>query len=67
MPSKRPETRLRTGLQSFWKLRERGCNYVDKSHFALRLVDDGDCYVLSRPGRFGKSLFVSMLRVLTMD
>ena len=64
MPAARTKRRLPTGTQSFRKLRERGCYYVDKTPYALRLVDAGDCYFLSRPRRFGKSLFVSTLKAL---
>ncbi len=64
MPVARTKSRLPTGTQSFQKLRERGCYYVDKTPYALRLVDDGDGYFLSRPRRFGKSLFVTMLQAL---
>ena len=64
MPVARTKRRLPTGTQSFRKLRERGCYYVDKTPYALRLVAAGDCYFLSRPRRFGKSLFVSTLKAL---
>ena len=64
MPVARTKRRLPTGTQSFRKLRERGCYYVDKTPYALRLANEGDCYFLSRPRRFGKSLFVTMLQAL---
>ncbi len=64
MPVARNKRRLPTGTQSFRKLRERGCYYVDKTPYALRLANQGDCYFLSRPRRFGKSLFVSTLKAL---
>ncbi len=64
MPAARTKSRLPTGTQSFRKLRERSCYYVDKTPYALRLVDEGDCYFLSRPRRFGKSLFVTTLQAL---
>ena len=56
--------RLPTGIQSFRKLRERDCYYVDKTGYALRLFQEGTHYFLSRPRRFGKSLFVDTLRHL---
>ena len=56
--------RLPIGVQTFRKIHESGCYYVDKTPYAERLVDAGDCYFLSRPRRFGKSLFVSMLKEL---
>ena len=64
MPVAHTRRRLPTGTQSFRKLRERGCYYVDKTPYALRLANEGDCYFLSRPRRFGKSLFVTMLQAL---
>ena len=36
--------------------------YVDKTAFVYRLVSEGKPYFLSRPRRFGKSLFLSTLR-----
>ena len=56
--------RLPTGIQSFRNLRERDCYYVDKTGYALRLFQEGTHYFLSRPRRFGKSLFVDTLRHL---
>ncbi len=48
------------GVQSFEKLRQGGCVYVDKTQYVYDLVQ-GSCYFLSRPRRFGKSLLVSTL------
>lgn len=50
------------GEQSFEALREEGFLYVDKTQFISRLVNHGKYYFLGRPRRFGKSLFLSMLR-----
>ncbi|MDD9962917.1 MAG: AAA family ATPase [Gammaproteobacteria bacterium] len=55
---------LPIGIQSFSRLRERGCYYVDKTPHIRRLLDLGDHYFLSRPRRFGKSLLVDTLREL---
>ena len=55
---------LPIGIQSFRKLRERDCYYVDKTAYALRLVEEGTHYFLSRPRRFGKSLFLDTLKEL---
>ena len=41
--------RLPIGLQTFRKLREQDCYYVDKTHFIQRLLDEGTHYFLSRP------------------
>ncbi len=56
--------RLPTGVQTFREVRTENLYYVDKTHFALRLIQEGKCYFLSRPRRFGKSLFVSTLKEL---
>ena len=55
---------LPIGIQSFRKLRERNCYYVDKTSYALRLIEEGSHYFLSRPRRFGKSLFLDTLKEL---
>jgi hypothetical protein len=55
---------LPIGIQSFAKLREEGCYYVDKTPYALRLIREGSHYFLSRPRRFGKSLFLDTLKEL---
>lgn len=49
------------GIQDFEKLRTNGYSYVDKSRFVYKLATEGDYYFLSRPRRFGKSLFLSTL------
>lgn len=49
------------GLQSFSKLREGGYLYVDKTEYIHKLIADGSYYFLSRPRRFGKSLFISTI------
>ena len=56
--------RLPIGIQTFRKLRESNCYYVDKTPFALQLIDEGTYYFLSRPRRFGKSLFLDTLKEL---
>ncbi|MDR2928804.1 MAG: ATP-binding protein [Cytophagaceae bacterium] len=53
---------LPIGIQSFRKLRENGCVYVDKTHHILDLMSSGgNVYFLSRPRRFGKSLLISAI------
>ncbi|MDE0268117.1 MAG: ATP-binding protein [Acidimicrobiaceae bacterium] len=54
--------RLPIGVQTFREIRESGCYYVDKTPFIERLADGGKCFFLSRPRRFGKSLFVDTLK-----
>ena len=56
--------RLPIGIQTFRTLRERGCYYVDKTAFIEQLLDEGTHYFLSRPRRFGKSLFLDTLKEL---
>jgi hypothetical protein len=59
-----PRRKLPLGIQTFAKLREQNCYYVDKTPHALALVDRGSYYFLSRPRRFGKSLFLDTLKEL---
>lgn len=54
--------KLPIGIQSFEKLREGGYIYIDKTEFIYNLVHTGQIYFLSRPRRFGKSLFLSTLK-----
>ena len=56
--------RLPIGLQTFGKLREADCYYVDKTAYIQRLLDEGTHYFLSRPRRFGKSLFLDTCKEL---
>ena len=43
---------------------EDGCYYADKSGYAVDLARTGSYYFLSRPRRFGKSLFLDTLKEL---
>lgn len=53
---------LPTSVQSFKTLRENGYLYVDKTKYIWDLVESGGReYFLSRPRRFGKSLFLSTI------
>ncbi len=52
---------LPIGLQSFESLRRANFLYVDKTEFIEKLLH-GKYYFLSRPRRFGKSLFLSTLK-----
>ncbi len=50
------------GIQTFENIREGGYLYVDKTKYIVDFRKKGMCYVfLSRPRRFGKSLFASTL------
>ncbi len=55
---------LPIGIQTFAKIRQDGCYYVDKTGFACALAEEGTHYFLSRPRRFGKSLFLDTLKEL---
>ncbi len=59
-----PRRKLPIGIQTFARLREDGCYYVDKTPHILRLIDEGTHYFLSRPRRFGKSLLIDTIAEL---
>ena len=56
--------KLPIGIQTFRKIREEECYYVDKTSFIGRLLEEGAHYFLSRPRRFGKSLLLDTLKEL---
>ena len=56
--------KLPIGIQTFREIRETPCYYVDKTGYIGRLVSEGKHYFLSRPRRFGKSLFLDTLKEL---
>ena len=56
--------KLPIGIQTFCKMREENYYYVDKTAYIQQLVDEGKHYFLSRPRRFGKSLFLDTLKEL---
>ena len=56
--------KLPIGVQTFRLIREEGYYYVDKTPWVRRLVDEGRCYFLSRPRRFGKSLLLDTIKEL---
>ena len=56
--------KLPIGIQTFRRIREDGCYYVDKTAYIQRLLDEGTHYFLSRPRRFGKSLFLDTCKEL---
>ena len=53
--------KLPIGIQSFEKLRRNNYLYIDKTAFVWNLIQGSNPYFLSRPRRFGKSLFLSTL------
>lgn len=56
------EIRYPIGIQTFSKIREEDWLYVDKTAFIYKLIQRSGYYFLSRPRRFGKSLFLSTLQ-----
>ena len=55
---------LPIGIQSFAKIRKGHFYYVDKTALALALTKEAGYFFLSRPRRFGKSLFLDTLKEL---
>ncbi|MBF0430357.1 MAG: ATP-binding protein [Fibrobacteria bacterium] len=55
--------KLPIGIATFSKIRDTDENYayVDKTDIANHLIENGSYYFLSRPRRFGKSLFLDTL------
>jgi hypothetical protein len=54
--------RLSLGITNFSELIELKKIYIDKTRFIKKMMDDGEkYYFLSRPRRFGKTLFLSTL------
>jgi hypothetical protein len=55
--------KLPIGIQTFQRIREENYLYIDKTKEAFDLIDSGSVfYFLSRPRRFGKSLFIDTLQ-----
>ena len=54
--------KLPIGIQTFSEIREDDYVYVDKTDIAYNLIDSYKYVFLSRPRRFGKSLFLDTLR-----
>ncbi len=54
--------KLPIGISSLSKIIGGGYIYVDKTRYVYELVNSGEYYFLSRPRRFGKSLFVDTLK-----
>ncbi|MDR0912006.1 MAG: AAA family ATPase, partial [Methanobrevibacter sp.] len=56
--------KLPLGRESFSTIRENDYLYVDKTKHICKLIEIGDIFFLSRPRRFGKSLFISTIEEL---
>lgn len=54
--------RLPISIQSFESIRKGNYVYADKTEYVWKLQQSGKMYFLSRPRRFGKSLFLSTLK-----
>lgn len=59
MPQKYP-----IGIQSFEEIRTGNFLYIDKTEYVYQLIEGSKAYFLSRPRRFGKSLFVNTIEAL---
>ncbi len=57
MPKKLP-----IGISTLSQIINDGYIYIDKTQIALDLINSGKYYFLSRPRRFGKSLFLDTLK-----
>ncbi|SDB60955.1 PD-(D/E)XK nuclease superfamily protein [Desulfonatronum thiosulfatophilum] len=55
---------LPVGINTLDKIRSGGFVYVDKTEFAYRIAHKAGAFFLSRPRRFGKSLFLDTLHQL---
>ena len=56
--------KLPLGIQNFSEIRNDKYVYIDKTQIASNLIQSGKYYFLSRPRRFGKSLFLDTLKCL---
>ena len=54
--------KLPIGIQTFEKIRKDNYLYIDKTKYDLDLIEDYKYVFLSRPRRFGKSLFLDTLQ-----
>jgi hypothetical protein len=54
--------KIPVGVQDFEKLRTNSCLYVDKTQYIYQMTREVYPYFLSRPRRFGKSLFLTTLK-----
>lgn len=54
--------KLPIGYSTLKKIRDQNCIYIDKTHHLVKLVERGSYYFLSRPRRFGKSLFIDTIK-----
>ncbi|MEA2100715.1 MAG: AAA family ATPase, partial [Campylobacterota bacterium] len=56
--------KLPIGISTLRTILEKDYLYVDKTAIAQKLIENGQYYFLSRPRRFGKSLFLDTLKTI---
>ncbi len=56
--------KLPIGISDLRSIKAKDYLYVDKTKAVHRLITSGECYFLSRPRRFGKSLLIDTLKEL---
>jgi len=56
--------KLPLGIQTFEKLREQNCVYVDKTRYLVDIIKNVNICFFARPRRFGKSLTISTFDAL---
>ena len=56
--------KLPIGISTLKTIIENNYVYVDKTAIAQKLIEEGQYYFLSRPRRFGKSLFLDTLKTI---
>ena len=54
--------KLPLGIQTFSKIVNKNCLYIDKTKDIYKLITEEDYVFISRPRRFGKSLLLSTLK-----
>jgi hypothetical protein len=54
--------KLPIGIQTFSRIINENYLYIDKTRYALELIENYTYVFLSRPRRFGKSLFLDTLK-----
>jgi len=62
MATEQDMKRLPLGISDYRDLRKQNFYFVDKTKYIKTLEESGNFLFFTRPRRFGKSLFVSMLR-----
>ena len=61
--AKRTDLKIPYGIADFKRIRNEGWYYVDKTEYLAKLEERDSFVFFVRPRRFGKSLFVDMLRL----